>query len=553
MSAPASAAPAAVPPPSLRPSPAVPPRLIPEGASASTSLPADVLAQSCHRVALVAIVFASLFAVALVVNNVLLRDRMGVTPGLEAWPMPGNLVVGLGIVASVLLLVTAGRLSHRPTLLLDLGLVYLVLIAALVAFLVQWRPMVAPLRVSWVAVAILIYPAIAPNTPRRILVAALIAASMDPLFFLLARARGVPVPTEPANLLWMFLPNYMVAAVSVVSASVIRGLGQQVRAARELGSYRLGPRIAEGGMGSVHFAEHRMLARPAAIKLIRPALLEGEAGRRIAVERFRREAEAAALLRSPHTIHLYDYGVTPDNTFFYAMELLEGVSFETLIERFGPVPAARAVYLMQQACASIAEAHARGLIHRDLKPSNIFTTRQGLQVDFVKVLDFGLVKFDLGSPDRPSTITAPEIATGTPAFMAPEAALGERTADYRLDLYSLGCVLYWLLTGRLVFEGESPMRVMTRHISDPPTPPSRRTELEIPPELDDLVLACLAKKAADRPTTALELAERLGEIPLRETWTPSQARRWWDTHLPEQPAPCAECNQGLILKQVSQE
>ncbi len=515
------------------------------------SLPADLLAQSCRRVAIVATVFASLFAVALILNNVVLRAYMGRVPGLEAWPMPGNLVVGLGIAVSVLMVWVAGRLSGRPARLLDLGLVYMVVIAGLTAYLVQYRPMVAPLRVSWVCVAILLYPAIAPNTPKRTLAAALVAASMDPLFFLVARARGFTAQMETVSLLWMFLPNYLCAAASVVSATVIRGLGQQVKAARELGSYRLGRRIGEGGMGAVHHAEHRLLARPAAVKLIRAELLAAGQSRKVALERFRREAQAAALLRSPHTIHLYDFGVTPDGTFYYAMELLDGVSFEGLVERFGPVPAARAVHLMLQACESLAEAHARGLIHRDLKPSNLFTSRQGLQVDFVKVLDFGLVKFDTGE-GRPATITAPEIATGTPAFMAPEAALGERTADHRLDLYSLGCVLYWLLTGHLVFDGPSPMRVMTSHISEPPTAPSKRSELEIPAELDAVVLACLAKNPKDRPATALELAERLAAVPLPQPWTDKQARRWWEMHLPEGPAPCDTCDQGTIQKQVSE-
>jgi tRNA A-37 threonylcarbamoyl transferase component Bud32 len=527
--------------------------LPPRGGSPGRSVPADLLVQSCKRVHLAASVFAALFGIALLLNNILLRGREGTVPGLEAWPMPGNAVAAIGIALSVAMSIVAGRLSRRPALLLDLGLVYLVLIAGLVAFLVQWRPMVAPLRVSWVCVAILIYPALAPHTPLRTFVAALAAASMDPLFYALARSRGFGVTADSVALLWMFLPAYLCAGVAAISASVIRGLGQQVKEARELGSYRLGPRIGQGGMGDVHIAEHRLLARQAAVKLIRPDLLRQGHSRRVALERFRREASAAALLRSPHTIALYDYGSTPDGAFYYAMEYLDGVSFEDLVTRFGPLSAERAIHLMSQACESLAEAHARGLIHRDLKPSNIFTTRQGLAVDFVKVLDFGLVKFDHQFADRPATITAPEIATGTPAFMAPEAALGERSADHRTDIYSLGCVLYWLLTGQLVFEGESPMRVMTRHISDPPAPPSRRTELPIPPELDAVVLACLSKRAAERPMTALDLAERLAAVPLQTRWTAAQARRWWDTHLPERAMDCADCNEGVFQKQLTPE
>lgn len=465
--------------------------------------------------------------------------------------MPGNLIAGLGVALSLVMIRVARDMSDRPNKLLDVGLIYLVLIAALAASLVQYRPNVAPLRVSWVAVAIVVYPAIAPNTPKRTLAAALIAATMDPLFYLIARNRGFGLDAHPLLMVWMFLPAYICAGIATIAASVIRGLGQQVKEARELGSYRLGPRIGQGGMGDVHIAEHRLLARQSAIKLIRPDLLARGQSRRVALERFRREAAAAALLRSPHTIALYDYGSTPDGAFYYAMEYLDGVSFEDLVTRFGPLPAGRAIFLMTQACASIAEAHSRNLIHRDIKPSNIFTTRQGLETDFVKVLDFGLVKFDRGASDRPATITAPEIATGTPAFMAPEAALGEKSADHRTDIYSLGCVLYWLLTGNLVFEGDSPLKVMTRHISDPPAPPSRRTELPVPPALDELVLACLAKRPEDRPATALELAERLAGIEVPEPWSVKQARRWWDTHLPESKQPCGECDHGTLEKQIS--
>ena len=271
--------------------------------------------------------------------------------------------------------------------------------------------------------------------------------------------------------------------------------------------------------------------------------------RRVAIERFRREAQAAAVLQSPHTIALYDYGATGEGTFYYAMELLDGPSFEQLVERHGPVPAERAIHLLMQACESLAEAHTRGLIHRDIKPSNLIATRFGLDVDYVKVLDFALVKFHQVA-DRPATLTAPNLATGTPAFMAPEAALGERTADHRVDIYSLGCVGYWLLTGQFVFDDQSAARVMQRHITEAPVAPSRRTELPIPPELDTLILDCLAKQAGERPASAQLLRERLAVVPVEERWTADRARRWWDDHMPQQQA-CGDCDQGTLVPEMS--
>jgi serine/threonine-protein kinase len=194
-------------------------------------------------------------------------------------------------------------------------------------------------------------------------------------------------------------------------------------------------------------------------------------------------------------------------------------------------------------CGSLAEAHARGLIHRDIKPSNIHAARMGLQVDFVKVLDFGLVKAEQSREQ--TMLTQPHMTTGTPAFMAPELALGEPGLDSRVDIYALGAVLYWLLTGQLVFEADTPIKMMHRHISDAPEPPSSRTELEVPPELDELILACLAKEPADRPATAGQLASSLAAVPLAEPWTEERAQRWWDTYLPQADTP-AKCDKGEL-------
>jgi serine/threonine protein kinase len=231
-------------------------------------------------------------------------------------------------------------------------------------------------------------------------------------------------------------------------------------------------------MGDVWRAHHRLLIRPAAIKLIRPQPA-GDPG--LLHRRFEREARATAALRSPHTVQLYDFGVADDGTLYYVMELLEGLDLETLVRRFGQVPAERAVPILKQVCHSLAEAHQAGLVHRDIKPANLFITRAGGERDFVKVLDFGLVKLGQGS-EAPEVLrlTATGAVAGTPAYVAPEIVLGDAHVDHRADLYALGCVGYWLLTGRLVFEGDTRMKVLVQHAQTPPPPPSTRTELSIP-------------------------------------------------------------------------
>ena len=222
------------------------------------------------------------------------------------------------------------------------------------------------------------------------------------------------------------------------------------------------------------------------------------------LSRFEREAQATAALTSPHTIRLYDFGLTDEGSFYYAMELLDGRDLESLVRDFGPLSPARTMYLVRQVCRSLAEAHAIGLIHRDIKPANIYVCRMGVEYDFIKVLDFGLVTFD----DRrgaSALVTAEHVAIGTPAYMAPEAILGGATIDHRADLYALGCVAYFLLTGERVFHAESQMKLLMQHVNDEPIPPSRRTEQPIPREIDDLVLACLHKDPNRRPRSAEEL------------------------------------------------
>ena len=311
--------------------------------------------------------------------------------------------------------------------------------------------------------------------------------------------------------------------------------------ARQLGSYRLIERIGSGGMGEVWKAEHQLLARPAAIKLIAGHALMDTSGR-IAEQRFRREAEAAASLRSPHTIQLYDFGVTRDRRLYYVMELLEGTDLESLVARFGRQPAARVAYILRQACRSLAEAHANGLVHRDIKPANLHVSRIGLEYDFVKVLDFGLVKKDGTRVNQDVRLTAPESLSGTPAYMAPEMASGE-VVDGRADIYALGCVGYHLLTGRMVFEGDNALQLILKHLQTPPVAPSVRLGAPVPEALEKLILSCLAKSPADRPADAAVLAAALTSAGADE-WAQADARQWWETSFtpkpPESDAPPTE-------------
>lgn len=322
---------------------------------------------------------------------------------------------------------------------------------------------------------------------------------------------------------------------SVVERAVMLTSGTRVdipeellREGRRVGGYTLEQRLGEGGMGEVWLAKHSLLARPSAVKLIRQAAMRDDAKKReMLEERFQREAKATAQLRSPNTVELYDFGVTDDGDFFYVMEYLQGVDLNTLVQKSGPLPPARAIHFLKQACVSLGEAHLAGLVHRDVKPENLFACKLGTQYDFLKVLDFGIVRMS-ASDDQ--TATSAGALTGSPACMSPEAAQGEEVT-FASDVYGLGCVAYWLLTGRHVFEATNAMQLLMQHVSKQPQPLSDFRP-DLPDELEALVLRCLAKNASDRPRDAIELGEQLFSIPLEQWWDDEQAQQWWDLNLP---------------------
>jgi serine/threonine-protein kinase len=487
-------------------------------------LPADLQRVASRRVGVMALVAAALWFLGTVLYHLAIASS---DPAWFGWQSSDTVAI-LGICAA-LGTYAYTRGDRDPHAVLNLGLVFMVAMAAGAGLIQHWDPdravqQIEP-QISWIGAIVLMSAAIVPASPLKMLIAGALAVSMNPFGMLIAHARGVwhgPL----SDILVMHYQDYLLVAVAGVISAVVTRLGQEVAKAREMGSYQLGEVIGRGGMGEVYRATHRMLARPAAIKLIRAGMV-ASSGRESAhslTSRFRREATAAANLRSPHTVELYDFGVTADGTMYFAMELLEGLDLETLVRRTGPMPAARVVHVLRQVCASLAEAHASGLVHRDIKPANIHVGRLGLVDDFVKVLDFGLVKSTSAVDVTQTQATAHGTALGTPAYMAPEQALGN-PIDGRTDLYSLGGVAYFLLTGHVPFDGEG-LQMIVKRLQQDPVPPSARTELVIPHDLERLVMQCLARDPAGRPQTALELDGALAAVGVGG-WTAREAAEWW--------------------------
>ena len=507
--------------------------------SRGRAIPEDLLREASRRLRIMALLGAVLWLVGTVSFHLAESVMHPGTPA--AFIGPPDAIAFASILISLALAYFIRRTEGSPQLVLDLGLVYLVITAAALGVINHWmRPAHATAltqTISWIGAVVLMFAAIVPSSPGKFLIAGFIAASMNPIGMLIARHRGAWDFESWTAALLMHYPDYLLVGCGVLISRVVFRLGQQVAKARELGSYQLGELLGRGGMGEVYKATHRMLARPAAIKLMRPEMLGGsKQAMEVAIKRFHREARVAASLRSPHTVELYDFGVTEDDTLYFVMELLEGMDLETLVRTRGPVPASRAIHLLTQACESLAEAHERGLVHRDIKPANIHVGQLGVQRDFVKVLDFGLVKSVATTPRipgeaEPSLATEAGLALGTPAYMAPEAAFGENV-DARSDIYALGCVAYFLLTGQQVFDAETPMQLIMKHVTGKPVAPSQRTDRPIPAALDAVVLSCLSKSPVDRPQSAAALARAMAEVDV-ESWTEEHRAEWWSAAIGE--------------------
>ena len=308
--------------------------------------------------------------------------------------------------------------------------------------------------------------------------------------------------------------------IAVSGVHTIGALRREAFEAKQLGQYRLLRLIGSGGMGDVFLAEHQMMKRPCAIKLIRP----GKAADPKALARFEREVRATAKLSHWNTIEVFDYGRTEDGTFYYVMEYLPGLNLAELVERHGVLPASRVIHLIQQACDALEEAHSKGLVHRDIKPGNIFAAQRGGVYDVTKLLDFGLAKTAIEKGDI--ELTQEGSITGSPLFMSPEQAMGETEPDARGDIYSLGAVLYYLLTGQPPFPGDKPMKVILAHVHQDVEPPSQFRG-DVPNDLEQVVLRCLAKEPAERFQTAAELGQALSNCADAGSWNRESAHDWW--------------------------
>jgi tRNA A-37 threonylcarbamoyl transferase component Bud32 len=493
-------------------------------------IPDDLLRQASRRLGILALVGTGLWFFAPALAHVAAFAQSPPDPHWAQFKAPDVIAIASIAISLALFFYLRWR-DPDPNFVTDLGLAYLVTMAFSIGVMMHMGPVslrvvdTSPM-ITWIGPVTLMVAAIIPVPPWKMLVAGFLAASMDPLGMIIARAAGTFHFDSLSSAFLMHYPNYLMLGVAVLISHVVTRLGQQVAREREMGSYRLGELLGRGGMGEVYQATHRMLARPAAIKLIRSdtiAANDGEAAQ-LAVKRFRREAEAAASLRSPHTVELYDFGITEDQTLYFVMELLEGMTLEHMVREHGTLPAGRAIYILRQVCESLEEAHVRGLVHRDIKPANIHVGQVGLQYDFVKVLDFGLVKSVVGGSDGDSLATAAGLTPGTPAYMSPEMSRGD-TVDARADIYAVGCVAYYLLTGQLVFEASNPFQMIARHLSAVPVPPSRRANVPLPAGLDELVLSCLAKEPAERPSAA-GLARSLAAVDA-EPWNEEDAKEWW--------------------------
>jgi serine/threonine-protein kinase len=366
------------------------------------------------------------------------------------------------------------------------------------------------------------YGVLIPNTWRR-------CAAVVGLILLVGYLPGAfavlvhDVPARPAFLylstkaLWLGVAG----SIAVYGSYRIEILREEAFHARKLGQYLLKQRLGAGGMGEVYLAEHVLLRRPCAIKLIRPE----RAGEPANLLRFEREVRTTATLTHPNTVQIYDYGHADDGTFYYVMEYLPGLTLAQLVKRHGPLPAARAVHLLRQVCGALREAHAVGLIHRDIKPANAILCERGGLHDVVKLLDFGLVLAQgIGSDGE--RLTQEGALAGTPAYMSPEQASGNKDLDARSDIYSVGCLAYFLLTGQPPFAGRSAVRMLAAHIYEPPAPLTGRCP-EVPEALQAVVLRCLAKDPAQRFASAGDLENALAACPTLAPWTEEEAACWW--------------------------
>ncbi len=487
-------------------------------------MPLDLAQVAAKRVGIIGLLYSTGY---FAFEMLFFFTRAAKTPALMPYFIRNAAV---GIVAGLALYRVSRKWANQPERVIQWGLVFEVLASLHISMAETALPFSSSALLrghSAIAFWISTFALVAPAPYGQALTAALLSAAMAPLGILLNHFwRGNPLPPLEIWAIWSAAP-FLMAVLCTWIAKWIYQLGVELEQARNLGSYQLLEPVGEGGMGEVWKAKHRYLARDAAVKLI------GSKGKNAGEmrRRFEREAQVVARLECPHTVSIFDFGATPEGQLYFAMELIRGLNLDQLVKRFGPQPQERVRHILMAVLRSLEEAHAAGLVHRDIKPSNILLGRIGLEHDFVKVVDFGLVKIE--AEEGITQLTLDQQALGTPSFMAPEVAQGDETRiDHRVDLYALGCVAYWLLTGRNVFSGPTPMAILLKHLQEPVEAPRMLSEMPIDGEMEAVVLRALEKKPEDRFPNAGEMRRVLEEIRLGKQWDGRAAGEWWRTNLP---------------------
>jgi serine/threonine-protein kinase len=442
--------------------------------------------------------------------------------------------LNLGIIAcaAVVWLTTRGR--PRPAWMLAALDAFALIVPLLLLAIIAWfiaREVDEVFTVLLASATIIVVRAIlVPSSARRTLVLGTVAYL--PVFLAIVHFMYATTNLQPRSALNLALSAGLWGCVAIASATltsrILFRLRTEVADARKLGQYTLQQEIGHGAMGIVYRASHALLRRPTAIKLMAPAN-NGEADLR----RFEREVQLTAELTHPNTVSVYDFGRSADGVFYYVMEYIDGISLEELIRRYGPQPPSRVIHILRQACGALEEAHRVGLIHRDIKPANLMLCMRGGIPDIVKVLDFGLVKPLAGDGD----VSASDVVVGTPLYLSPEAIENPAAMDGRSDLYALGAVGYFILTGTPVFSAATVVALCSKHLTATPEPPSKRLGKPVPADLEAVLTSCLAKDPADRPARAEELEQRLAACRTDDSWTTAMASKWWRDHPAEPPQP----------------
>ena len=489
------------------------------------SLRTRFVARGLNRLAALALIFGAVTAIAVVVNIGLRywAPRHAIQESAASYAF---VIALFGL--SLLMWWVIDRRKFPDRSLTIMGLAYVFIfgfsIAVLHAQSLWWLESERMQGITWLSVWILLQPILLPATLRQSLVITVLLALCAPFAMtLMAVYFELGMPGFISYFSVTF-PNLVAAGVALFTARVMQQLDSEVTRVRSMGSYHLKHKLGQGGMGEVWEATHRLLSRTAAIKLIDPgALLRQDARSKIVTERFFQEARAVSSLSSPHTVQLFDFGVTEAGTLYIVMERLDGDDLHWIIKRNGCMPPARAMHILLQICDSLEEAHAMGFLHRDIKPANIFLCRLGVEYDYVKVLDFGIARTMAEMTENP----AAHAVEGTPAFMAPEVLSGSGSVDARSDIYSVGCVALWMLTGTYIPRRQHSIGIQRANAVEEFNPDAVLGAAGAPADLQKAVISCLEERPDRRPASISALRGNLIACNIGARWTNDDAQAWW--------------------------